>query len=78
MVVASARVGQGSALGSVLVAVAAAESTKEFLRVGLEKELQVVAQPELSNRDPEIIGSTNRIGLGKAGHVRIVRHGWRS
>ena len=77
MVVTSARVGQSSALGSVLVAVNTAKSTKEFLRVVLEREVQGVAQLELSNRDSEISGNTNRISLGKASQVRSVRLGMR-
>jgi len=56
-----------------LVAVATAKNAKEFLRVVLEREVEVVAQHELSNRDSEIIGGTSRIGLGKAGHVHNVR-----
>ena len=77
MVVASARLCYGSALGSFLVAVAIGKNAKKFLRDVLERKVQAVAQLELSNRDSEIIGSASRIGLGKAGQVRSVRHGWR-
>jgi hypothetical protein len=55
-----------------------AKDTKEFLGVGSEREVEDVAQLELSNRESEIIGNINRIGLVKACQVRNVRHGCRS